>query len=230
MFRPPRRNNVRLLLLMDVGGTMDPYFEPMSRLLTALREEHGLRELRAYYFHNCIYDRVYKTATLRRDESLPTGELFRALDARWKVLIVGDAAMHPAELLEAYGNIDPREETRDARHPVAAAHPRALRARGVAEPRPPGLLGRRRQTTKLVQAHVPDVPPERRRALRGRGGAGRRAARPREARRRALALARSRSRRRRRARSSAISTARAWLRVAEPAAAEQARASSRSSR
>jgi uncharacterized protein with von Willebrand factor type A (vWA) domain len=111
VFRPPRRNNVRLLLLMDVGGTMDPYFEPMSRLLTALREEHGLRELRAYYFHNCIYDRVYKTATLRRDESVPTGDLFRALDPRWKVLIVGDAAMHPAELLEAFGNIDPREET-----------------------------------------------------------------------------------------------------------------------
>ena len=77
MFRAPRRNNVRLLLLMDVGGTMDPYFEPMSRLLTALHEEHGLRELRAYYFHNCIYERVYRSGHLLRDESLPTGELFR---------------------------------------------------------------------------------------------------------------------------------------------------------
>jgi hypothetical protein len=111
VFRPPRRNNVRLLLLMDVGGTMDPYFEPMSRLVTALREEHGLRELRAYYFHNCIYDRVYRSGQLLRAESLPTAELFRTLDARWKVMIVGDAAMHPAELLEANGNIDPREET-----------------------------------------------------------------------------------------------------------------------
>ena len=111
VFRPPRRNNVRLLLMMDVGGTMDPYFEPMSRLVTALREEHGLRELRAYYFHNCIYDRVYKSGHLLRDESLPTGELLRALDSRWKVMIVGDAAMHPAELLEANGNIDPRQET-----------------------------------------------------------------------------------------------------------------------
>jgi uncharacterized protein with von Willebrand factor type A (vWA) domain len=111
MFRPQRRNNVRLLLLMDVGGTMDPYFEPMSRLLTALHEEHGLRELRACYFHNCIYDRVYKNAYLLRDESIPTGDLFRQLDPRWKVMIVGDAAMHPAELMEPYGNIDPREET-----------------------------------------------------------------------------------------------------------------------
>jgi uncharacterized protein with von Willebrand factor type A (vWA) domain len=111
VFRPPRRNNVRLLLLMDVGGTMDPYYEPMSRLLSALHEERGLRELRPYYFHNCIYDRVYKTSQLLRDECLPTGDLFRQLDPRWKVLIVGDAAMHPAELLEPNGNIDPRSET-----------------------------------------------------------------------------------------------------------------------
>ena len=110
VFRAPRRNNVRLLLLMDVGGTMDPYFEPMSRLLTALHEEHGLRELRAFYFHNCIYDRVYRTALLERRESLATGELFRQLDPRWKVLIVGDGAMHPAELMEPYGSIDPRNE------------------------------------------------------------------------------------------------------------------------
>jgi hypothetical protein len=110
VFRAPRKNNVRLLLLMDVGGTMDPYFEPMSRLLTALHEEHGLRELRAFYFHNCVYDRVYRTAQLERRESLATGELFRQLDPRWKVMIVGDGAMHPAELLEAYGSIDPRNE------------------------------------------------------------------------------------------------------------------------
>lgn len=111
VFRAPRRNNVRLLLMMDVGGTMDPYYDPMSRLLTALHESRGLRELRAHYFHNCIYDRVYNTAALSRGESTPTAELFRTFDSRWKVLIVGDAAMHPAELLEPNGNIDPREET-----------------------------------------------------------------------------------------------------------------------
>src|SRR5207248_4496633 len=58
VFRPPRRNDVRLLLLMDVGGTMDPYFEPVSQLLTALHEERGLRDFQSYYFHNCIYDHV----------------------------------------------------------------------------------------------------------------------------------------------------------------------------
>jgi uncharacterized protein with von Willebrand factor type A (vWA) domain len=108
VFRPPKRNNLRLLLLMDVGGTMDPYYEPVSRLLTALHEERGIRDFRSYYFHNCIYEHVFKTASLAASDAVPTGELFRMLNERWKVLVVGDAAMHPAELLQSYGNIDPR--------------------------------------------------------------------------------------------------------------------------
>ncbi|MDD9943054.1 MAG: VWA domain-containing protein [Myxococcales bacterium] len=111
VFRPERRNNVRLLLLMDVGGTMDPYYEPVSRLLTALHEDRGLRDFKAYYFHNCIYELVGTTANLYRAEALPTGDLFRRYDERWKVAIVGDAAMHPAELLSERGNINPRRET-----------------------------------------------------------------------------------------------------------------------
>ena len=108
VFRPERRNQVRLLLLMDVGGTMDPYFEPVSRLLTALHQERGLREFHAYYFHNCIYELLGRNARLLRREAIPTGDLLRSLHPGWKVLVVGDAAMHPAELLEPNGNIDPR--------------------------------------------------------------------------------------------------------------------------
>jgi uncharacterized protein with von Willebrand factor type A (vWA) domain len=108
IFRAPRKNDVRVLLLMDVGGTMDPYHAPVSRLLTALHEERGLRELEAYYFHNCVYDAVYTSARMLRADGVPTGDLLRRLDSRWKVLFVGDAAMHPAELLEPNGQIDPR--------------------------------------------------------------------------------------------------------------------------
>jgi uncharacterized protein with von Willebrand factor type A (vWA) domain len=108
VFRAERRNDLRLLLLMDVGGTMDPYVEPVSRLLSALHEERGLRELQAYYFHNCIYEELGRNARLLRREAVPTGDLLRKLDPRWKLMIVGDAAMHPAELLEANGNIEPR--------------------------------------------------------------------------------------------------------------------------
>lgn len=108
VFRAPRRNDVRVLLLMDVGGTMAPYYEPVSRLLTALHEERGLRDFVAYYFHNCVYDHVFTTGRLLRSDGIPTADVLRRLDARWKVVFVGDAAMHPAELLEPFGNIDPR--------------------------------------------------------------------------------------------------------------------------
>jgi len=108
VFRPPRRNDVRLILLMDVGGTMEPYFEPVSQLLTVLHEERGLRDFQPYYFHNCVYDHLYTAARMARTDAVATGDVLRRLDSRWKVVMVGDAAMHPAELLEPYGNIDPR--------------------------------------------------------------------------------------------------------------------------
>jgi uncharacterized protein with von Willebrand factor type A (vWA) domain len=108
VFRPERKNDVRLLLLMDVGGTMDPFYEPVSRLLTALHEERGLRDFQAWYFHNCPYELLGKDARLLRRDAIPTGDLLRRLNEHWKVMIVGDAAMHPAELMEPYGNIDPR--------------------------------------------------------------------------------------------------------------------------
>jgi len=105
-FRPPRRNEVRLLLLLDVGGTMDPYTALVGRLLSALKQGQALRDFRFYYFHNCIYDRVYNHPWLRRQDSVPLQQLFRELDTRWKVMVVGDAAMHPGELLHPWGSID----------------------------------------------------------------------------------------------------------------------------
>jgi uncharacterized protein with von Willebrand factor type A (vWA) domain len=108
VFRAPRKNDVRLLLLLDVGGTMDPHYEPVSQLLTALHEERGLRDFQAYYFHNCVYDHLYTSARMLRTDAIPTADVLRKLDGRWKLVLVGDAAMHPAELVEPMGNIDPR--------------------------------------------------------------------------------------------------------------------------
>ena len=109
VFRAPRRNNVRLLLLMDVGGTMDPFYEPVSRLLTTLHEDRRLRSFEPFYFHNCVYDYVYRSARMTRADAVPTGDVFHRHDRHWKVAFVGDAAMHPAELLEPHGGIDPRQ-------------------------------------------------------------------------------------------------------------------------
>jgi uncharacterized protein with von Willebrand factor type A (vWA) domain len=111
VFRPKRKNDVRLLLLMDVGGTMDPYYEPVSRLLSALHEERGLRDFKAFYFHNCVYERVFTSGSLMRKDSMMTGDLLRTYGERWKLMVVGDAAMHPSELTSARGNINARMET-----------------------------------------------------------------------------------------------------------------------
>src|SRR5262249_18235437 len=86
IFRPPRKNDVRLLLLMDVGGTMDPHTDAMSQLLTALHEERGLRAFEPYYFHNCVYDFVYTRARMLTADAVPTGDVLRRLDGRWKLV------------------------------------------------------------------------------------------------------------------------------------------------
>ena len=97
--RAPRKSNVRVLLLMDVGGSMDPHIQVMSRLFSAAKRASNIRELKTYYFHNCIYGRVYETE--RFSEPQPLDELLQKLGPEWKLIMVGDAAMHPAELLGA---------------------------------------------------------------------------------------------------------------------------------
>lgn len=92
----PRRPNTRVILMMDVGGSMDPHAALVSRLFSAAKRATHWKELRTYYFHNCPYGRVYRTDGLR--EALPLGQLFRECDRRYKLVFVGDASMAPYEL------------------------------------------------------------------------------------------------------------------------------------
>jgi uncharacterized protein with von Willebrand factor type A (vWA) domain len=114
VLRPPRRSNVRVLLMMDVGGSMDPYAELVSRLFSAAKRASNIRELRTYYFHNCIYGRIY--ATERFTEPLRVRDVMDQTGPEWKLVMVGDAAMHPAELLGGgdweYTSYRPSEEQR----------------------------------------------------------------------------------------------------------------------
>jgi uncharacterized protein len=96
--RPPRRPNTRVILMMDVGGSMDPYTELVSRLFSAASKATHFKELRTYYFHNCIHGRVYPTAGLR--EGIPVEQLLAECGKHYKLLLVGDALMAPEELLE----------------------------------------------------------------------------------------------------------------------------------
>ncbi|HEY8074395.1 MAG TPA: VWA domain-containing protein [Labilithrix sp.] len=97
--RPPRKSNVRVLLLMDVGGSMDPHAQAVSRVFSAAKRASNLRKLRTYYFHNCIYGRLYETE--RFSDPVAVDDVLAECDAQWKLVVVGDAAMHPAELLGA---------------------------------------------------------------------------------------------------------------------------------
>jgi uncharacterized protein with von Willebrand factor type A (vWA) domain len=97
--RAPRKSNVRVLLLMDVGGSMDPHAQIVSRLFSAAKRASNFRQLKTYYFHNCVYGRVYETERFTEPQQLD--DLLHELGAEWKLVMVGDAAMHPAELLGA---------------------------------------------------------------------------------------------------------------------------------
>ncbi|MGE0870194.1 MAG: VWA domain-containing protein [Kofleriaceae bacterium] len=109
VFRPPRRNRVKVVLLMDVGGSMDPYAELVSRLFTAASRAGRFAKFRSYYFHNCIYNSVYEDALFR--SPVPTTELIAGSDRDEKLVIVGDALMHPGELLDS-GSMYHDEERR----------------------------------------------------------------------------------------------------------------------
>jgi uncharacterized protein with von Willebrand factor type A (vWA) domain len=99
VLRPPKKPNVRVLLLMDVGGSMDPHTELVGQLFSAAKRASNFRELRTYYFHNCIYGRVYGAENMHEQASLR--EVLERCTRDWKLVVVGDAAMHPAELLGA---------------------------------------------------------------------------------------------------------------------------------
>jgi uncharacterized protein with von Willebrand factor type A (vWA) domain len=101
VFRPPRRNRVKVVLLMDVGGSMEPHAQLVSRLFTAASRAGRFAKFRSYYFHNCVYDAVYEDALFKK--AVPFADLVAGSDRDEKLVVVGDALMHPAELLDSMG-------------------------------------------------------------------------------------------------------------------------------
>lgn len=104
VFAPEKRNHVKLLLLMDVGGSMDPHSRLCERLFSAANKSHHFKRFEFRFFHNCIYERLYTDISQWRGE--PTSNLLKELDASWSVILVGDAWMSPYELLRVGGAID----------------------------------------------------------------------------------------------------------------------------
>ncbi|HVE51521.1 MAG TPA: VWA domain-containing protein [Casimicrobiaceae bacterium] len=102
--QPERRNRVKVLLFLDVGGSMDPHVSVCEELFSAARAE--FRHLESFYFHNCIYDRVWRDNARRRAERFGVLELIRTYGPDWRVIVVGDASMSPYELTQAGGSVE----------------------------------------------------------------------------------------------------------------------------
>ena len=104
VMRPPRGPNTRVILCMDVGGSMDPYAHLVSRVFSAASKATHFKELRCYYFHNCIYGHLYTTESFR--ERVRLQEVLAECGRHYKLIVVGDALMAPYELLMRGGSLD----------------------------------------------------------------------------------------------------------------------------
>lgn len=106
--RPPRKSNTRVILMMDIGGSMDPYAQLCSQLFTAAKKSTHFRELKTYYFHNCTYGFVYETD--RFDKPIKLRDLMHECGRNYKLIILGDALMAPYELMSASNSLDLGED------------------------------------------------------------------------------------------------------------------------
>jgi uncharacterized protein len=103
-FRPERRNRAKVLLLLDVGGSMDSHVYLVERLFSAAKAE--FQHLEHYYFHNFLYERVWKDNRRRTESSIDTWQLLHKLNGDWRVVIVGDASMSPYEITAPGGSVE----------------------------------------------------------------------------------------------------------------------------
>lgn len=107
----PRKNTVKVMLLMDSGGSMDYYSRLCSALFQAVSKSNHFKDLQVFYFHNCIYSHIYTDPRLRPKSVIPTDWILKNISSEYKVIIVGDAQMEPSELLDgSYYNYGVRDD------------------------------------------------------------------------------------------------------------------------
>ncbi|TIL44888.1 VWA domain-containing protein [Mesorhizobium sp.] len=102
--RPERRNAVKLLMFFDVGGSMDDHIRSVEELFSAARAE--FRQLEYFYFHNCLYEGVWKDNRRRHAEVISTFDLLHKYGPDYKVIVVGDASMSPYEIAHPGGSVE----------------------------------------------------------------------------------------------------------------------------
>ena len=104
VFRPERKNHMKLLLLMDVGGSMTYHARLCEQLFSAAHQAAHFKKFEPLYFHNCPYEYLFRDIAHR--EKILTKDLLATYDASWMLIMVGDAAMSPFELTEVGGSVD----------------------------------------------------------------------------------------------------------------------------
>lgn len=102
--QPERRNRVKVLMLFDVGGSMDIHVEALEKLFSAAKNE--FKTLEFFYFHNCLYDYVWEDNNRRHSHPMPTYELLNKYGREYRVIFVGDASMSPYELFSVGGSVE----------------------------------------------------------------------------------------------------------------------------
>jgi uncharacterized protein with von Willebrand factor type A (vWA) domain len=102
--RPERRNKIKVLLLLDIGGSMDDHIEESARLFSAARSE--FKHLETWYFHNMPYERLWRSNRRRYDEWTSTTQVMNTYGGDWSLIIVGDATMSPYEILQVGGSVE----------------------------------------------------------------------------------------------------------------------------
>jgi len=101
---PERHNSVKVLMLLDVGGSMDDHITRVEELFSAASSE--FRNLEVYYFHNCPYEHLWKSNRRRQMERFDTWDVLRKFNADWRLIFVGDASMSPYEVLQPGGSVE----------------------------------------------------------------------------------------------------------------------------
>jgi uncharacterized protein with von Willebrand factor type A (vWA) domain len=102
--RPERRNAVKVLLFLDVGGSMDWHIKACEELFSAAKTE--FKHLEVFYFHNCLYERVWRENRRRFQETTPTWDLLHTYPHDYKAIFVGDASMSPYEIVQPGGSVE----------------------------------------------------------------------------------------------------------------------------
>lgn len=143
---PERHNKVKVLLLMDVGGTMDEHIHRVEELFSAAKTE--FKHLEFYYFHNCVYDFVWKNNRRRYTEKFSTWDIIRKYNRDYKLIFIGDATMSPYEIVQRGGSVEYNNEEPGAEWLQRLTH--AFPKFAWINPEPPGVW-EYRQSIAMVQ-------------------------------------------------------------------------------